>query len=45
MGIGINTFLFCSPFSNEHLGLLKQFDDWGFDCAEIAVEDPGLVSG
>ena len=45
MGIGINTFLFCSPFSNEHLGLLDTFSDWGFDCAEIAIEDPALVDG
>ncbi|MFK7844726.1 MAG: sugar phosphate isomerase/epimerase family protein [Rhodothermales bacterium] len=45
MKLGINTFLFCSPLANEHLGLLSKFADWGFDCAEIAVEDPALVDG
>ncbi len=45
MKLGINTFLFCSPFANIHLSLLSQFAGWGFDCAEIAIEDPALVDG
>lgn len=43
LNLGINTFLFCSPFSNQNLDLLVQFERWGFDCAEIAIEDPALV--
>ncbi|MEM8485769.1 MAG: sugar phosphate isomerase/epimerase [Bacteroidota bacterium] len=45
MKLGINTFLFCSPFANPNLSLLPVFAEWGFDCAEIAIEDPGLVDG
>lgn len=45
MNIGINTFLFCSPFSNAHVDLLSSFSSWGFDCAELAIEDPSLVDG
>lgn len=45
MTLGINTFLFCSPFSNTNLSLLPSFNTWGFDCAEIAIEDPSLVDG
>ena len=45
MTIGINTFLFCSPFSNNHLTLLPTFKSWGFNCAELAIEAPSLVDG
>jgi len=38
--IGINTFLFTSPFTNESVDLFKTFADWGFDTVEIAAEDP-----
>jgi D-psicose/D-tagatose/L-ribulose 3-epimerase len=40
MRIGINTFLFTSPFTNRSTRLFAQFRRWGFDCVEIAVEDP-----
>ena len=38
--IGINTFLFTSPFTNESVNLFETFADWGFDTVEIAAEDP-----
>src|SRR5216110_837090 len=48
MRIGINTFLFTSPFTNQSTKLFKQFKRWGFDTVEIPVEDlshidPALV--
>jgi D-psicose/D-tagatose/L-ribulose 3-epimerase len=43
MKLGINTFLFCSPFSTEQLHWLNTFHQWGFDCAELALENPALV--
>jgi D-psicose/D-tagatose/L-ribulose 3-epimerase len=39
MRIGINTFLFTSPFTNQSTKLFKQFKKWGFDTVEIPVED------
>src|SRR5437879_13870113 len=39
MRLGINTFLFTSPFTNESTKLFKQFRRWGFDTVEIPVED------
>jgi D-psicose/D-tagatose/L-ribulose 3-epimerase len=39
MRLGINTFLFTSPFTNESTKLFKQFKRWGFDTVEIPVED------
>lgn len=43
MKFGVNTFLFSSPLSNSELPLLKQFREWGFDCAELAIEEPHLL--
>lgn len=43
MRLGINTFLFTSPFTNESTGLFKQFKRWGFDTVEIPVEDPSHI--
>ena len=40
MTFGINTFLFASPFTAAHTPLFAQFSKWGFDCVEIAVEEP-----
>ncbi|MBC7510807.1 MAG: sugar phosphate isomerase/epimerase, partial [Ferruginibacter sp.] len=37
--IGINTFLFTSPFTNESVELFATFADWGFDSVEIAAEN------
>jgi len=39
MRIGINTFLFTSPFTNESTKLFKTFKKWGFQTVEIPVED------
>jgi D-psicose/D-tagatose/L-ribulose 3-epimerase len=43
MRLGINTFLFTSPFTNESTGLFRQFKRWGFDTIEIAIEDPSHI--
>lgn len=40
MRLGINTFLFTSPFTTRSVRLLPQFKQWGFDTVEIAIEDP-----
>ena len=41
--IGINTFLFSSPFTNESVELFSKFSDWGFDTVEIAAEEPSKL--
>jgi D-psicose/D-tagatose/L-ribulose 3-epimerase len=43
MRIGINTFLFTSPFTNESTALFAKFRKWGFDSVEIAIEDPSHI--
>src|SRR5215510_10351131 len=43
MRLGINTFLFTSPFNNEGTKLFPQFRKWGFQTVEIAVEDPSHI--
>jgi len=43
MRIGINTFLFTSPFTNESTQLFKTFKKWGFETVEIPVEDPSHI--
>jgi D-psicose/D-tagatose/L-ribulose 3-epimerase len=43
MRLGINTFLFTSPFTNESTGLFPQFRKWGFNTVEIAIEDPSHI--
>lgn len=43
MRLGINTFLFTSPFTNESTALFKQFKKWGFESIEIPVEDPSHI--
>ncbi|MEI7728043.1 MAG: sugar phosphate isomerase/epimerase [Verrucomicrobiota bacterium] len=40
MRIGINTFLFTFPFTNESVSWFKTFKKWGFETVEIAVDDP-----
>lgn len=44
MRIGINTFLFTSPFTDRSTTLFAKFRRWGFDSVEIAVEDPSHIS-
>lgn len=43
MRLGINTFLFISPFNNKSTKLFKQFKDWGFETVELPVEDPSHI--
>jgi len=43
MRIGINTFLFTSPFTNEGTKLFKTFKKWGFETVEIPIEDPSHI--
>jgi D-psicose/D-tagatose/L-ribulose 3-epimerase len=40
MRIGINTFLFTSPFTTESVKLFPKFKKWGFQTVEIPVESP-----
>jgi D-psicose/D-tagatose/L-ribulose 3-epimerase len=40
MRLGINTFLFTSPFTNESTKLFPTFKKWGFETVEIPIEDP-----
>ncbi|KAA9353851.1 sugar phosphate isomerase/epimerase family protein [Larkinella humicola] len=41
--IGINTFLFTSPFTNESVKWFSKFAEWGFDTVEIGLEEPWNV--
>jgi D-psicose/D-tagatose/L-ribulose 3-epimerase len=43
MRLGINTFLFTSPFTNDSTKLFKTFKKWGFETIEIPVEDPSHI--
>jgi D-psicose/D-tagatose/L-ribulose 3-epimerase len=43
MRLGINTFLFTSPFTNDSTKLFKTFKKWGFETVEIPVEDPSHI--
>ena len=43
MRLGINTFLFTSPFTNESTKLFPMFKKWGFQTIEIPVEDPSHI--
>ena len=43
MKLGINTFLFTSPFTNKSTQLFAQFKRWGFDTVEISIEDPSHI--
>ncbi len=43
MRLGINTFLFTSPFTNESTKLFPQFKKWGFQTIEIPIEDPSHI--
>ena len=43
MRLGINTFLFTSPFTNESTRLFPTFKKWGFETVEIPIEDPSHI--
>lgn len=40
MRIGINSFLFVSPFTTDSVKLFKKFKKWGFDTVELPIEAP-----
>ncbi len=39
MKLGINTFLFAAPFTNESTRLFSRFKRWGFESVELPIED------
>lgn len=43
MRIGLNSFLYASPFTTESTKLFAKFKKWGFDTVEIPVEDPSHI--
>lgn len=43
MRLGINTFLFTSPFTTESVKHFPKFKKWGFATVEIPVEDPSHI--
>jgi D-psicose/D-tagatose/L-ribulose 3-epimerase len=43
MRIGLNTFLYTSPFTNKSTALFSKFSKWGFDTVELAIEDPAHI--
>ena len=43
MRIGINTFLYTSPFTTQSIRLFAKFAGWGFDTVELAIEDPAHI--
>lgn len=44
MRIGINTFLFTSPFTDKSTKLFPMFKKWGFETVEIPIEDPSHIN-
>jgi D-psicose/D-tagatose/L-ribulose 3-epimerase len=44
MRLGINTFLFTSPFTNDSVKLFPKFKKWGFESVEIPIEDPSHIT-
>ncbi len=43
MRLGINTFLFTSPFTTQSTKLFPKFKKWGFETVEIPIEDPSHI--
>lgn len=43
MRLGINTFLFTSPFETKSTRLFPTFKKWGFETVEIPIEDPSHI--
>ncbi len=44
MKIGVNTFVWTSPFTTRDFGLIPKIKSMGFDIIEIAVEDASLIN-
>lgn len=45
MKIGVNTWVWTSPFSTASFNLLPKIKSMGFDLVEVAVDDPALIDG
>ena len=43
MKIGVNTWVWTSPFGTRDLGLLPKIKSMGFDIIEVAAEDPSII--
>jgi len=43
MKIGVNTWVWVSPFTTQQFDLMYKIKDMGFDVIEIAVDDPALI--
>ncbi|MEX1031180.1 MAG: hypothetical protein WDZ91_14220 [Paenibacillaceae bacterium] len=43
MEIGVNTWVWVSPFRSATFNLLYKIKEMGFDLVEIPVEDPELI--
>lgn len=43
MPIGVNTFVWVSPFSTDSIGLVRKVKDFGFDVFEMACEEPAGI--
>src|SRR5438876_725552 len=43
MRLGINTFLFTSPFTDQSTALFPMFKKWGSQSVEIPIEDPSHI--
>jgi D-psicose/D-tagatose/L-ribulose 3-epimerase len=43
--LGASTWIWTSPFSDAELELVDRAKELGFDLLELAVEDPGLITG
>lgn len=43
MKIGVNTFVWTSPFTTRDFGLIPKIKSMGFDIIEVAVEDASLI--
>jgi len=45
IGIGVNTWVWTSPFTAESVGLIARAQEFGFDAITIPVEDPAAIDG
>ncbi len=43
MRLGLNSFLYVSPFTTDSVKLFPKFKKWGFETVEIPVEDPSHI--
>ena len=43
MKLGVNTFVWTSPFTTKDFGLMAKIRSMGFDIIEVAVEDASLI--